>query len=289
LPALWQTAKSLADLLTAQQCETTGVEATLTETNTGIDAALSWPTPLSFALRDALIIWARDQDIARLTITHDGFNDPLATLRTPEIHFGSGKITPPPHIFLQPSAAGEQAIAARLHDFFNTQTRILDLFCGAGSFTLPLAERAPVHGVDNAPLAMAALQEGAKSFGSGRVTTTIRDLFRTPLRTDELLPYSGIVIDPPRAGAKDQIEKIAALPKARQHTTTQADRSPLLQSKNSIPSAGIKLAYISCNPATFTRDAKVLLAAGWQLHAIHPIDQFPKSAHLELVALFSCP
>ena len=88
-----------------------------------------------------------------------------------------------------------------------------------------------------------------------------RDLFKTPLYPDELEGFDCVVFDPPRAGAKAQVEQIAA--------------------------AGIpKVVAVSCNPVSFARDAEILINGGYTLKRLRPVDQFVFTPHLELAALF---
>jgi 23S rRNA (uracil1939-C5)-methyltransferase len=141
--------------------------------------------------------------------------------------------------------------------------RIVDLFAGCGTFALPLAQRAQVHAVEGEAEMLAALDAGRRgAAGLYPLSTEARDLFRRPLLADELARYDGAVIDPPRAGAEAQIAEIA---------------------RASLP----RLAYVSCNPVTFARDAKTLIAAGYAMGAVRVVDQFRWSAHVELVAGFT--
>ncbi len=141
-------------------------------------------------------------------------------------------------------------------------TRIADLFAGIGTFTFALAEQARVHAVEGWAPAVAAITQAARRAGlAERVTAEARDLQRRPLEADELVGYDAIVFDPPRVGAKTQA---ASLARAR------------------VP----HIAAVSCNPASFARDARILIAGGYRLVAVQPIDQFVWSPHIELVAEF---
>ena len=138
--------------------------------------------------------------------------------------------------------------------------RIVDLFAGAGTFSLPLASGATVHAVEGEEASLAALAQAArKAQGLKPVTVEKRDLFRRPLTRNELNRFDAAVIDPPRAGAEAQTRELAA--------------------------SGIKrIAMVSCNATTFARDLKILIAAGWRARRITPIDQFLWSSHIEVVA-----
>jgi 23S rRNA (uracil1939-C5)-methyltransferase len=140
---------------------------------------------------------------------------------------------------------------------------VADLFAGVGTFALPLSERAEVHAVEGDPAMVAALEKGWRGAeGLKRVSTEARDLFRRPLELDELRGFDGVVIDPPRAGAEAQTAVLA---------------------KSRVP----VIAAVSCNPVTFARDARVLVAGGYRLDWVQVVDQFRWSSHVELVARFS--
>jgi 23S rRNA (uracil1939-C5)-methyltransferase len=96
------------------------------------------------------------------------------------------------------------------------------------------------------------------------VKTLARDLFRRPLLPDELARMQAVVLDPPRAGAERQVAEIAAA---------------------AVP----QIAYVSCNPVTFSRDAHVLTDAGYALDWVQVVDQFRWSSHVELVGCLTRP
>ena len=177
--------------------------------------------------------------------------------------FGRALVAPPPGAFLQATAEGEAALLAAIISAIGPAKKIVDLFAGIGTFTLPLAISAEVHAVESEGPMIAALDKGARTAeGLKRITTEVRDLFRRPLEADEFKGVDAVVIDPPRAGAEAQT---AALARAR------------------VP----VIAFVSCNPVTFARDAKVLVAAGYILDWVQVVDQFRWSAHVELVARFT--
>ena len=141
-------------------------------------------------------------------------------------------------------------------------TRIADLYCGVGTFTFRLAEIAPVLAVDFAPEAIRALVAAlATAPGLKGVTGEARDLVRRPVLAQELKHVDVAVFDPPRAGAAEQTAELAASGVAR-------------------------VIGVSCNPATFARDARTLLDAGFRLERVLPVDQFLWSPHIELVGVF---
>ena len=142
--------------------------------------------------------------------------------------------------------------------------KAIDLFSGCGTFALPLARKARVHAVEQDKPALAALAAAAKSSGLKPVTTEVRDLFKLPLGPTELKDYDAVVLDPPRAGAEAQAKMLA---------------------KSKVP----VIAYVSCDAASFARDAALLAAGGYAIGSVTPIDQFLWSSHIELVGRFARP
>ena len=183
----------------------------------------------------------------------------------PSLRFGRARVTPPPGAFLQATATGEAAIVAAARAGITGAARVVDLFAGCGTLSLPLAEMVAVHAVEFDPEMLNALAAGWRSAtGLKPVSTEARDLFRRPLLAAELKSFDIAVLDPPRAGAAAQIAEIAASDLAR-------------------------LVYVSCNPASFARDARVLCDAGFTLDHLEVIDQFRWSPHVELAAHLSRP
>jgi len=232
------------------------VQATLSDG--GLDIAVTDGKPLDEALRIALAGLAEAQDLARLAWN----GEVVVTRRRPAQVFGRALVVPPPGAFLQATAEGEAALLARVRDILAACGTVVDLFAGCGTFALPLAERAEVHAVEGDRAMTEALDRGWRGVpGLRRVSAEARDLFRRPLMPDELARFDGAVIDPPRAGAAAQI---AALADAR------------------VP----VIAHVSCNPATFARDAATLIRAGYAMEPVTVVDQFRWSPHVELVAAF---
>ena len=180
----------------------------------------------------------------------------------PLIRFGRADVAIPPGGFLQAVATAEEEMAKRVCKHLNGRKKVVDLFCGSGTFALRLAERSRVHGVELEPGALAALQSASHVEGLKSITTQARDLHELPLTPAELKPFDGLCLDPPRAGAEPQCAAIA---------------------KSNIRA----VAYVSCNPASLARDSKLLIDGGYTLERVTPIDQFVYSPHVEVVALFS--
>lgn len=238
---------------------TTELSLLITLTRGGPDVVVTGGKPLDAALR---------LDLARLVETH-GFSrltwdgETVALRDRPALTMGTATVIPPAGAFLQATAEGEAALLTAVKQALGPQKRVVDLFSGVGTFTLPLAETMEVHAVEGDPAMTKALDLAARTTPNlHRISTETRDLFRRPLEPDELLTFTGAVIDPPRAGAEAQTDRLA-------------------QSKIPV------IAAVSCNPVTFARDARTLTAAGYRLDWVQVVDQFRWSTHVELVARLS--
>ena len=231
---------------------------TLTLSEGGLDVAVTGGKPLDGPLELALAQATEKHGLARLS-----WDDEVIAMRhAPVQRFGTASVTPPPGAFLQATKDGEKALLKAVSEATRGAKRIVDLFAGSGTFSLPLAENAEVHAVEGEAAMVEALDQGwRRAQGLKRVTTEARDLFRRPLMPDELKSFDAVVLDPPRAGAEAQVDEIA-----------QAQR-PVI-------------AYVSCNPVTFARDAKTLVNAGYTLEWVQVVDQFRWSSHTELAARF---
>ncbi|MES1201997.1 MAG: class I SAM-dependent RNA methyltransferase [Pseudomonadota bacterium] len=210
----------------------------------------------SQAALERIALTAEKQDWARLSL--DG--EPLVVRRQPVVRMGLARVAPPPGAFLQPTALGEETLARLAAEAVGESKRVIDLFSGIGTFALRLAERAEVQAAESDPEMLKALKQAADGAGGAlkAVTTLRRDLLRTPLSSLEMKKFDAAVIDPPRSGARLQAEQIG--------------RSPIR-----------RLAYVSCDPATFARDVRVLMDFGFSLAKVTPVDQFRWSPHVEVV------
>lgn len=234
----------------------------VTATLTGLDVEVTGVERRTGGLsRDArlrAVEAAAAADLARLSLA----GDTLVMARQPKVAFGPATIPLPAGGFLQASPPAEAAMVERAVAAVRGAKKVADLFCGAGTFTFPLATVAPVLAADGSAPAIAALKAGMGSAtGLKPITAEARDLFRRPLAPYDLRGCDAVVLDPPRAGAREQT---AQLPGAKAHTVV----------------------YVSCNPTTFARDARLLIDAGFRLETVTPVDQFLWSAHVELVAVF---
>lgn len=230
-----------------------------TAANEGLDIDVRGSGPLGPAQSAALARIATLHKLARIT----RHGEIIAQTVPPTIMVRRARIPLPPGAFLQPTLAGEAALAALVSEATDGARDVADLFCGVGPFALRLAERARVVAADSDAAAIAALARAAgASPGLKPIEAQVRDLFRRPLLPNELARFNAVVFDPPRQGAQAQARALAS------------SRVPTI-------------AAVSCNPATFARDAKILIEGGYRVTRITPVDQFRYSPHVEIVARFS--
>ena len=181
----------------------------------------------------------------------------------PTIRIGQALVALPPGAFLQATAGAEQSMGDFILEAADGADRVADLFCGVGTFSFRLAERAGVLAADASAEAIAALGAAVGAApGLKPIAAEARDLFRRPVLAHELRAVQAVVFDPPRAGAEAQARQIAE-------------------------SAAARAIGVSCNPATFARDARILVDGGFTLDRLLPVDQFLWSPHVELVGVFS--
>ena len=229
----------------------------VTASEGGLDVDVRGSGPLSAPQITRLADVAEQHRLARLTRHGEIISQRVA----PTVRIGRARVKLPPGAFLQATAAGETALARLVETHCAAAATVADLFCGVGPFALRLAERARVRAIDSDATAIAALQQAANATsGLKRVQAETRDLFRRPLRPDELTSFDAVVFDPPRQGGEAQARALAA---------------------SALPT----IVAVSCNPATFARDARVLAEGGYRLARVTPVDQFLYSTHVEVVAL----
>ncbi|MEI8144802.1 MAG: RNA methyltransferase [Alphaproteobacteria bacterium] len=235
------------------------VDVQVTAAENGLDVDVSGIGPVSVKDREALLSVAASRQFARLTL----LGELVYQREPPWIMVGPARVVLPPRSFLQATHAGEEVLAELVSDAVGPARAIADLFCGIGPFALRLAANARVVAADSDAQAVAALATAARSVrGLKPVTAETRDLSRRPLLPADVKSLDAVIFDPPRAGAEAQCRALA-----------KADVGCLVA--------------VSCNPATFARDAAILIAGGWKIDGITPVDQFKYSAHVELVARFS--
>jgi 23S rRNA (uracil1939-C5)-methyltransferase len=237
----------------------------LTALDAGLDMILQPRTPLSNTDKTAWRQWAEMRHIVRLaeqTEVH-----PPHILHDTEqacVMFADVSVALPVGAFLQASHAGEAALVEKILQGLHGCTHVADLYAGCGTYSFPLARNGMrVAAFEGSQEMIAAAHNAALAHGLDTyLSATVRDLFTHPLHASELVSYDSIVINPPRNGALPQVQEIA---------------------KSAVPT----VVYVSCNPATFARDAGHLLAHGYRMTHITGIDQFTWSRHLELVAVFA--
>ncbi|MCA0316982.1 MAG: methyltransferase [Proteobacteria bacterium] len=231
----------------------------ITATAQGLDMELRGAGRLAETERLALIAAGNAARLVRLT----NHGDLVMQREPPTVSVDGMRVPLPPGAFLQATDAGEATLAGLVLDAVGKAKSVADLFCGIGPFALRLARRAKVLAADADAQAVAALAAATRNAsGLKPIRAEARDLFRRPYLTRDLKGLDAVVFDPPRAGAEAQVAQLA-----------KADIG--------------RIVAVSCNPGTFARDASILVAAGWKLGTVTPVDQFKWSAHVELVATFT--
>lgn len=230
----------------------------ITASDAGLDVDIRGHGPAGDKLRLSLTEAAERLDLARLSM----HGEIVVERRPPLQKMGRAMVSPGAGGFLQATVAGEETIAALVTAALPKARRIADLFAGCGPFAFRLAEKAQIHAVESDKAALLALARAAGATqGLKPITSEIRDLFKRPLLEHELNGFDAIVLDPPRAGAEAQARRLAA-------------------------SKVATIAYVSCDVGSFARDAAILIAGGYALGVVTPVDQFRYSAHIELVGVF---
>ena len=228
----------------------------VTATATGLDIDVRGSGALTAARTGELAQIADRRRVARLT----RHGEIVAQRSSPTLKIGRADVVLPPGAFLQATAAGEASLARLVETHCAGAGKVADLFCGVGPFALRLAERARIIAADSDADAIAALAAAARGTqGLKPIEALPRDLFRRPFAALDLKGLDAVVFDPPRQGAQAQASALAA-------------------------SAVPVIVAVSCNPATFARDARILVDGGYHLVRVTPVDQFLYSAHVELVA-----
>ncbi len=263
-PPLQALVAPLRPLLAGLLADGQQIDVALTLLADGVDLVLEGLAEPALPQLETLAAFAEAHDLARLTWRRKPGvpAEPVALRRTGLVRFGGVAVCPAPGAFLQASAEGEAALVQAACQGTAGAAQVADLFAGSGTLTFPLAGQAEqVHAVEGEPEGLRALTAGARQLPPGRVTVERRDLFKDPLSPPELARFQAVVFDPPRAGAAAQAAALAA---------------------SSVPA----VVAVSCNPASFARDARTLVDGGYRLLELTPVDQFLWSPHLELAALF---
>lgn len=242
----------------------------ITEADNGLDILLQISVPLCLEHRMTISDFANNTPgVARVSVsTNNSYPETVAEKVKPFIKTGNRDVLIPSGTFLQPSAAGQQALIDEVMRHLNNDSgNIADLFCGVGTFSYPLSQniKNKITAVDSSQELLDGFRLTVNKLMIPNIKIVRKNLFKYPLDADELKEFDIIVFDPPRAGAKAQMQQIAAMP--------VADKPQ-------------KIVAISCNPHTFINDAATLIFGGYRLKEITMIDQFVYTEHFELVALF---
>jgi 23S rRNA (uracil1939-C5)-methyltransferase len=233
----------------------------VTETLGGIDMDLRGHGTVNLAMRRTLAADAEHFDLARLSV----HGDVIVERRRAEIAIGRARVGLPPGGFLQATADGESVLSRLVVQALDKASNVADLFSGIGTFTFRIAESARVHAAESNEAAVSAMSRAIRETqGLKPITVEARDLFRRPLTDAELNRFDAVVLDPPRAGAEAQMRMLARSTVGR-------------------------IISVSCHLGSFIRDAHLLIAGGYRLIAVHPVDQFRYSSHIELIGVFERP
>ena len=235
------------------------LELTLTEQ--GVDVGIKGLAAEGLEIAEALLDFARNHGLARLTLDQGYGPEAVWEPEPVTVNLSGVSVGLPPGAFLQATADGEAALVGAAREWLAQSPVVADLFSGLGTFAFALAgPSTKVLAVEAARDAHLACKAAASRL-QRPVHALHRDLFRNPLLPDELNRFSAVLIDPPRAGAREQVERLAA-------STVE------------------RIVYISCNPSSWARDAALLVEAGWVLEDLRPVGQFRWSTHVELASLF---
>ena len=202
---------------------------------------------------EQLTSFAMDHDLARLSVDRGLGPDTIYEPQPASVTLAGFPVAFPHGSFLQATEDGEAELSACVQEAIAGAGRVADLFSGLGTFAL--AARAS-YAAEASRDAAAALKRAVSN-----MTVEHRDLYRRPLDARELKDFDAVVLDPPRAGAEEQVKQL---------------------SKSSIQ----RISYVSCNPATFARDASILVDGGYSLLWVEPVGQFRWSTHVELASCF---
>lgn len=256
-PEIMAAFASLHEIVRLAASRKSVVRLGVTLSGAGLDLDVRDAVPLEAQGIEALARFA--EVLARIS-----WNGEVVLMRSPPMQqFGPAAVAPPSGAFLQATAEGEAALVASVLEATAGVGRIVELFAGCGTFSLPLLVCSDVHAVEFEEEMLASLDQAwRQTTGLKRLTTEARDLFRRPVLSSEFNGVDAVVLDPPRAGAVAQAHEIAGSRVGR-------------------------VAYVSCNPVSFAKDARVLVDAGFALDWVDVVDQFRWSTHIELAARFS--
>jgi 23S rRNA (uracil1939-C5)-methyltransferase len=260
-PRLFALLQPLRGLLAAHLPANRRVNVHLALTDQGPDVLVEGLVTDSLNAIEAVTSFAQRHGLARLAVDDGLGPEPRWEPEPVTVSFGGNPVPFPPASFLQATPEGEAALVAAVREAIGGARAVADLFAGLGTFALAMDPAAKVYAGEGAREAILSLKAAAGR-AQRQVFAEHRDLFRRPLVAKELDLFDAVILDPPRAGAKEQAEQLAA------------SKAPVI-------------AYVSCNPNTFARDAKMLCEGGYRLDWVFPVGQFRWSTHAELAARFS--
>ena len=259
-PELFAILDPLANLLKTRK-DRYSAEIELALAEQGVDLAIRGLAFEGLAATEALLDFARDNRLARLTLDQGYGPEAMWEPEPVTVTLGGVPVSFPPGAFLQATADGEKALVSAACEWLHDVRSAADLFAGLGTFAFALAgEGRKLLAVEAARELHLACKSAAGAAGLP-LAALHRDLFRNPLRPEELNRFEAVLLDPPRAGAREQVRQLA---------------------ESTVP----RIAYISCNPSSWARDARVLADAGYTLAELRPVGQFRWSTHVELASLF---
>jgi 23S rRNA (uracil1939-C5)-methyltransferase len=259
-PLLFALMQPLRAFLTPRVAQKRNVQVKLALADQGVDMLIENLSVEGLEAQEALTVFAAQQNLARLSLD-EGYGPTSNWEPEPvTVTLGNVAVGYPAYGFLQATSDGELALANAVKAVTGGANSVADLFAGLGTFALSLGEGRKIYAAEADRQAILSLKR-ASAQAHRPIFTEHRDLFRRPLIAAELDRFEAVILDPPRAGAREQIVQLA-----------QAQ----------VP----KIAYVSCNPASFARDAKTLVEAGYRLQRIWPVGQFRWSTHVELVGEF---
>ena len=259
-PRLFALVQPLRDVLRLVLPDRRAANVRMSLVDQGVDLLLEGIRVEGLAADEALGDFANACKLARLTIDEGDGQQVRWEPEPVTVSFGGVAVGFPAFAFLQATSDGEAALVEFVREALPVRGAVADLFCGLGTFALAIGEGRPVYAAEGARDLVLSLKLAANR-AQRRMAVDHRDLFRRPLTPEELNKFAAVVIDPPRAGAREQVMQLAA-------------------------SAVPLIAYVSCNPASFARDAAHLVAGGYVLESDKPVGQFRWSTHVELAATF---
>jgi 23S rRNA (uracil1939-C5)-methyltransferase len=235
-------------------------EVLITLSDTGIDITLYSKNFPSLSTQELLTTFANKEDIGRLSFNIDSRVTPIVTRKPIQLILGKVHVDLPEINFIQATKKAQIYITERIIELFKTSKTVLDLFCGCGTYSFPLAEYTKVHSVEGSSKMINTIKKASINYNVKNITYEQRDLYNNPFLSQKLDKFDSIIINPPRNGAEPQIKQIAAS-----------------KVKN--------LIMVSCSLQSFIRDVSILINNGYKVEELGLVDQFYLTPHLEILAV----